>query len=465
MTRTKRSLQSVAWAVTFALTMAPRVSHALPIDEALTVQPIEVCNPSSGACATADIPTLQAVLNAVWGQAGIAPVLLAPEQAVPVNSGGSGSTQVGLTTGVDNGIPVDGFRLLTRTPGNSQSPNPNTINLFVVDTLNQPNPPGQTVRGVSFINGNGINIGNDAVLDTAAHELGHVLGLDHATPDNNPNDPNNLMTGQPQGTRTIPTSISQIGPGGLDQLSQPQIDRARQPLFTVGLGRVASTPFSGEPCFETDTCFNVSFAVNPSVTETLDSIVFKYQAGDEGSPDGFELLDTMGIDPSNVTDTFTSVAGSTVLTVRFAPGTFGQGDSIDFGTFFSDLIDGPSDPVSVIFNFKDGFASQAGFDTVTGADSGFGSFSFVGTPNYYVPGTCPNDPMTGQPSCFFGPPPAFGEHVDFDPVPEPSALATLSTGLVGFWLVRRRRSPRDRRDQLKRRWSSRGVIVRTNLEP
>ena len=58
-----------------------------------------------------------------------------------------------------------------------------------------------------------------------------------------------------------------------------------------------------------------------------------------------------------------------------------------------------------------------------------------------------------------------GEHVDFDPVPEPSALATLSTGLVGFWLVRRRRSPRDRRDQLKRRSSSRGVIVRTNLEP
>ena len=93
-------------------------------------------------------------------------------------------------------------------------------------------------------------------------------------------------------------------------------------------------------------------------------------------------------------------------------------------------------------------------DAVTGADSGFGSFSFVGTPNYYIPGTCPNDPMTGKPSCFFGPPPTFGEHVDFDPVPEPSTLAMLSAGLVGFWLFREARIHRDKRIQLKRRCPS-----------
>ena len=79
-----------------------------------------------------------------------------------------------------------------------------------------------------------------------------------------------------------------------------------------------------------------------------------------------------------MTHTFTSAGGSTILTVSFTPGTFGQGDSTDFGSFFTDILDGPSDPISVIFNFADGFASQAGFDAVTGADSGFGSFSFVG---------------------------------------------------------------------------------------
>jgi hypothetical protein len=427
----------VAAATSSFLMMAPGLARAAPLDEALTIQPIDVCDPSSGVCATANLAQIQDVLNLVWAQAGIAPVLLDPQPLMmPMPTGGTGPTEVGLTTGADNTIPVDGFRLLARTPNNEQSSNPNTINLYIVDTLspflNGLPQSGQIVRGISFINGNGITIGNDAVLDTAAHELGHVLALDHVTPGNNSNDPNNLMTGQPQGTRNIPTDISQIAvPGGTDQLSQDQINRARQPLFTVGLGRVTSTPLSGESCPADDTCFHILFAPDPSVSEALNSIVFKYQ-NDGNLPDDVNFINPIGIDPSTITHTFTQAG--TVLTVNFAPGTFGQGDSIDFDTFFSEILDGPSNPISVIFNFRDGFSSQAGFDAITGADSGFGSFSFIGTPNYYVPGTCPND------SCFFGPPPAFGEIVDFDPVPEPSSLAMLGAGLASLWLVRRRRS-------------------------
>src|SRR5260370_20316993 len=190
----RRSLWSLAWAVALDFMMAPGIGHA-QIDEALTIQPIAVCDPSSGVCAMPNLAQIQDALTTVWAQAGIAPVLLAPEQAVPVNRGGSGAAQVGLTTGVNNTIPVDGFRLLTRTQGNGQSPNPNTINLFIVDTLNQ---PGLIVRGGSFINGNGITVGTDAALDTAAHDRGHLLGLDRGNPNNSPAAPTSVVTSHPQ---------------------------------------------------------------------------------------------------------------------------------------------------------------------------------------------------------------------------------------------------------------------------
>src|SRR5262249_39759561 len=140
------------WAVALVFLMLARSGHALPIDEALTIQPIVVCD-SPGNCAS--IPSnLQDVLNAVWAQASIAPVLLTPDTVImPSPTGGTGAMQVGLTTGSDNTIPApDGFRLLTRTQGNHQSGNPNTINLYIVNTLSpfvNGNPAlGQLVRGV-----------------------------------------------------------------------------------------------------------------------------------------------------------------------------------------------------------------------------------------------------------------------------------------------------------------------------
>src|SRR6202030_2031554 len=116
------------------------------------------------------------------------------------------------------------------------------------------------------------------------------------------------------------------------------------------------------------------------------SVVFKYAPGTPVN--GFELIN----DPATAFASafFTTVSGSPVLSINFRSGAFGEGDILDFGTFFGEL-DGPPPPVSVIFNFTDGFSSQAGFDALTGADSGFGSFSFLGVPNYYRPGTCPND--------------------------------------------------------------------------
>ena len=437
---------SAAAAIATSLMASPELAHAVPLDQALTIQPINVCADAGLTDCAVDpnnpafYQDLQTGLAAAWAQAGIAPVLLPPEnQFIPSANVGL-ATEVGLTTGVDTTLPIDGFRLLTRTPGNGESPNKNTINLYFVDILNTPGS-NNINRAVSYVNGNGIvaSIANE-VLDTTFHELGHNLGLDHATFDNSSMPASDLLT--TGGIRTIPATVGDITPNGanLDQLNPTQIDRTQQPLFTVNLGEVTTTPFTGEPCFEGDTCFNASFLANPNTTETLNSIVFKYASLLDI---GFDLLDATGISPGCVTSSSAPVGGVTQLTISFIASncgqTFGQGDSIDFDTFFSDL-DGPPDPISVIFNFRDGFASQAGFDQVTGADSGDpinGLFSFVGTPNYYVPGTCPNDDCTMLPP-LFGSPATF-EEVEVDvSVPEPPGFAVLGAGLICLWIARRR---------------------------
>ena len=120
--------------------------------------------------------------------------------------------------------------------------------------------------------------------------------------------------------------------------------------------------------------------------------------------------------------------------MSFAPGAFGAGDFIDFATTGPDT---PPDPISVLFNFVDGFSSQAGFDAVNGADSGFGTFGFSGTPTYGVGVTDPaaNCPIVADPSSS-----ACIERVEIDAaIPEPSALATLSAALIGMLVICRPR--------------------------
>jgi hypothetical protein len=443
--------------VAAAFLLVPGLARADALTEALTIQPINVCadaamticavDPTNVAAYQAFFQNLQTGLGAGWAQAGIAPVLLPPENQFIQSQNVGLATEVGLTTGVDTTQPIDGFRLLTRTPGNGQSPNENTINLYFVNILNTPGSSNIN-RAVSYVNGNGIVVSTvNEVLDTTFHELGHNLGLDHTTFGNQNQPPDDLLSAG--GIRTIPATIGDITPNGanLDQLNTTQAARAQQPLFTVNLGRATVTPLTGESC-PFGTCFNASYlGPPPSTTETLNSIVFKYAPDDEFSPNGFELLDETGIAPGDVSSSFTTISTPSglvdQLTISFAPGAFGQGDAIDFSTFFEDP-QVPSDPVSVIFNFQDGFASQAGFDQVTGADSGNpinGLFSFVGTPNYYVPGTCPNNDCTMLPPLFGSPATFEVAEVDVS-VPEPSSFAVLGAGLTWLWVVRRRLSGR-----------------------
>ena len=416
-----------------SVVLVPGSIYALPLDEGLTLQPIDVCDTFGANCAVdptdaAYFANLQTGLSQAWAQAGIAPVLL-PVETLNIGTVTTAAGRYGLITDVGLGAPIDGFRLLTRTPGNGQSPNPTTLNLYLVDSLVT---PGQTVRGVSFVNGNGIIISQDSVFDTAFHETGHNLALDHTT--FGAGDPDNLLT--TGGVREIPTSVADVTPNGadLDQLTQAQIDRARQPLFTVNLGRATSTPFGdGELCEQVATCFDISFASNPSTTETLNSVQFRYGPG--AQVDGFRLIDASGLPANDVSASFQTLSGGTLqLTVSFAPGAFGAGDFIDFATTGPDT---PPDPISVLFNFVDGFSSQAGFDAVNGADSGFGTFGFSGTPTYGIGVTDPaaNCPIVADPSSS-----ACIERVEIDAaIPEPSALATLSAALIGMLVICRPR--------------------------
>jgi hypothetical protein len=356
-------------------------------------------------------------MDTAWAQAGIAPVLLAPE-TLDIGTVSTAAGRYGLITDVNTAAATDGFRLLTRTPGNGQSPNPTTLNLYFVDSLIT---PGQVVRGVAYVNGNGFIIADNSVFDTGAHELGHNLGLDHTT--FGAGGPSNLMT--TGGVRTIPTSIGDIAPNGanLDQLNAAQIARATQPLFTVNLGQVNAKTFvaSEAGCGIHSACFNTAYIANPSTTETLNNIQLNYAPG--VAVNGFRLISASGIPAGDVTPSFTTLAGNVVqLTISLTSGLFGFGDSIDFATFLNGSNLAPPDPITIKFNFKDGFSSQAGFDAVTGASSGSGTFGFTGVPNYGMGVTVPPGQETSE--------------VD---VPEPSTAPVLAVGLMGLWLAGRRR--------------------------
>lgn len=196
------------------------------------VQPIQVCADDGSDCANSiaggspnDQQLFPAIADKIWLQASI-DVVFFPWMVV--NSSAM--------------LNEDMFNHL------SLNANSMVINMWFVESLSDCGGP---VAGTLF--GCGSSSGRVAItdavftfnsnagrLDTIAHELGHVLGLSHASA---AGDDDNLM--QSGSSRNVPTTINDIVPDGADlsQLNAAQLQTVAGSSYV----KTAQIPFVPEP--------------------------------------------------------------------------------------------------------------------------------------------------------------------------------------------------------------------------
>ena len=363
-----------------ALTCASAASaFALPI-QAVSIQPIQVCNDVGGDCAAINIPL--AVINAIYAQAdvvvGLAPTLQLNNTAFQI-----------VDTVANSASPTDEARQLMRGPQLNAlglSPQSTTINVFFVkdirevDTSGALTAIGAGLTGLGFINSNGIIVDQTARLDTLAHELGHNFGLPHIAV------PTNLMADG--STRAILTGIADVAPAGpYAQLNAAQIVEIRNPLFTVNLARVAASgPDSSSDLLDCTlsglhNCLTFDFQNSPN-GDKLRRVKLNFLPG----------TDVAGASATGATAslTFASLGdgtravladGTVELTFDFSTQPGGGITAGQFFRFHADYTRGcfinvpacfdfPSEfPLSVFFEFDSGVGTTGLFDIANGGGS------------------------------------------------------------------------------------------------
>lgn len=392
--------------------LAALPANSAPITTTYTVQFISVCDDLGNNCAPVPIPSNPAdparsldnpldVMNRAYEQQGV--------RFVPVTSGNSIDVKHLNATALQNPdlrvdaqlnsvTSADGFAQLTRgteLQSIGVSPSSSTLNIFFVNDLRaldvNGNPIANSIlRGVGWLNGNGVIVDREARLDTVAHEIGHNLGLSH-----DPTSTNLMANGDNR--KPITTTINDVAPNGqqLDQLTAAQGVDIRGPLFANGTARILNDCVCGSSAGSLDTgvftatrFYDFNFDTAPT-DRKLAKIQLFYSAGSEVefvpdfttpgtrtktvTPTSVILEDTFAtpLTPGGEAELATWLGHSVILPVP--PGAV----TVDTDPAF------PVHPLFIRYVFDNGVASQALFDEngQMASDDPNNQFFFFGTPD------------------------------------------------------------------------------------
>jgi hypothetical protein len=197
-------------------------ASAATIEWRLEINPIQVCDDTGAGCANVDLTLWEAEADKIWAQAGIDVHFLSVKSW-------------------DDSSKLDISSTFDLLGAGNQAMGGNVINLWFVNgysgAYGAANRTGRRIAIGDMIwgwtHGSDPGVGR---RDTIAHEIGHVLGLDHTS-----GTPLNLM--ETGGTRNAISGLDQITPGstpdlGLTssekgQLSAAQIITARSSPYLV----------------------------------------------------------------------------------------------------------------------------------------------------------------------------------------------------------------------------------------